>query len=110
MSTEADLERELTKEVKQMPEPFTGLKIVHRGALDVGRPSPVAEVVLKKTASQLHYCRVHKAAKETPPVPKKQIGPPSNSLHLPQAGGGRRRRMARRRTLTEETTAHARAT
>jgi hypothetical protein len=35
-----------------MPEPFTSLKIGHRGALDVGQPSPAAEVALKKTASQ----------------------------------------------------------
>jgi hypothetical protein len=37
MSAEADLRRGLTKEVEQTPEPFTGLKIGHRGALDVGR-------------------------------------------------------------------------
>jgi hypothetical protein len=37
MSVEADLERGLTKEVKLMPQPFAGLKIGHRGALDVGR-------------------------------------------------------------------------
>jgi hypothetical protein len=109
MSAKSNLERGLTKEVKQMPEPFTGLKIGHRGSLDVGRPSLAAEVVLGKTASQLHCCRAQKAAKETPPPLKKQIGPPSNSPHLPRAGGGRRRRTAQRRTLAEEATAHARA-
>jgi hypothetical protein len=90
-----------------MSEPFTGLKIGHKGALDVGRPSPIAEVVLKKTASQLRCRRAQKAAKETPPMPKKQVGLPSNSPHLPRVGGDRHRRTARRRTLTEEATMHA---
>jgi hypothetical protein len=63
MSAGANLERGLKKEVKQMSEPLTGLKIGHIGALDVGRPSPAAEVVLEKTTSQLHWCRAQKAAK-----------------------------------------------
>jgi hypothetical protein len=68
---ETDLERGLTKKVKQMSEPFTGLKIGHMGALDAGRPSPANKVVLKKTASQLHSYRAQKSAKETPPGSKK---------------------------------------
>jgi hypothetical protein len=43
-------------EVKQAPEPFIGFWIGLRYALDVGRLSPAAEVVLKKIASQLQCC------------------------------------------------------
>jgi hypothetical protein len=62
-----------------MLEPFTGLKIGPGGALDVGRPSVAAEVMLKKHASQFHCGRAHKAAKKTPPAPKKEDSPPSDS-------------------------------
>jgi hypothetical protein len=101
MSMEEDLKRGLTKEVEHTPEPFTDLKKGHGGALDVGRPSPAAEVTLEQHASQLHAAGRIKLQRKSPPTPKKLDGLPSDSPHLPRAGGDRRIRPARRRTLAQ---------
>jgi hypothetical protein len=88
MSAKADLERGLTKEVKQMSEPLTGLKIDHRGSLDVGQPSPAAEVVLKKTASQLHCCRGIESCKRNS-ADAEEANWPAVELTTPATGGRR---------------------